>query len=302
VELASVAVRCRRMLEESMRIIHLNCATMCPYGARLMGQPERGLGPARLTCHCLLAVTDHGLVLVDTGLGTADVREPQRLSPFFRALMRPRLDFEETALAQIERLGFTARDVRHIVLTHLDFDHAGGLGDFPEATVHVLAAELAAARRPDSPVARGRYRPAQWSAVSRWQTYQPGGEPWFGFAAVRALAGLPPDIALVPLAGHTRGHSGVALDTGDGWLLHAGDAYFHRDEMSPQSPRCPVGLRAYQTLMEVDRAARLANQRRLRDLVHAHSGAVRVVCAHDPVEFTTCTASARETSLPADSP
>jgi glyoxylase-like metal-dependent hydrolase (beta-lactamase superfamily II) len=24
--------------------------------------------------------------------------------------------------------------VRHIVLTHLDFDHAGGLEDFPEAT------------------------------------------------------------------------------------------------------------------------------------------------------------------------
>lgn len=33
------------------------------------------------------------------------------------------------------------RDVRHIVLTHLDFDHAGGLDDFPEATVHMLQIE-----------------------------------------------------------------------------------------------------------------------------------------------------------------
>jgi glyoxylase-like metal-dependent hydrolase (beta-lactamase superfamily II) len=36
---------------------------------------------------------------------------------------------------QVQRLGFDPRDVRHIVLTHLDFDHAGGLDDFPHATV-----------------------------------------------------------------------------------------------------------------------------------------------------------------------
>jgi len=34
-----------------------------------------------------------------------------------------------------------ASDVRHIVLTHLGFDHAGGLDDFPAATVHLLRQE-----------------------------------------------------------------------------------------------------------------------------------------------------------------
>lgn len=272
-----------------MRIHHLNCATMCPFGACFMGQPERGLGPARLTCHCLLIEADSGLVLVDSGLGLADVTRPrQRLSGFFRKLMRPRLDPEDTAQAQIKRLGFAPGDVRHIVLTHLDFDHAGGLGDFPAATVHVLDAELQAARHPDSPIARGRYRQAQWSAVSRWQTYAAGGESWFGFGAVRGLVDLPPEILLVPLAGHTRGHAGVAVESDGSWLLHAGDAYFYRGETDARAPSCPVGLRAYQTMMEVDRAARLANQRRLRALVHEHSGVVRVICAHDPVEFDTC--------------
>ena len=32
-----------------------------------------------------------------------------------------------------------------MVLTHLDFDHAGGLDDFPAATVHLLAEERDAA-------------------------------------------------------------------------------------------------------------------------------------------------------------
>ena len=44
-------------------------------------------------------------------------------------------------------LGFSPDDVRHIVLTHLDFDHAGGIEDFPNARVHVLAREREAAER-----------------------------------------------------------------------------------------------------------------------------------------------------------
>ncbi len=42
------------------------------------------------------------------------------------------------------------------------------------------------------------------------------------------LPGRDPDGAA---AGHTLGHAGVAIDTPQGWLLHAGDAYLHRDEL-----------------------------------------------------------------------
>ncbi|HET6518638.1 MAG TPA: MBL fold metallo-hydrolase [Geminicoccaceae bacterium] len=280
-----------------MRIHHLNCGTMCPPGGRLMDGTSRGLW-ARLTCHCLLIETDdRGLVLVDTGFGTRDVRErTRRLARFFLTLNRPRLDPEETALRQVERLGFAARDVRHVVLTHLDFDHAGGLEDFPEATVHLLAAEREAASDRRGFIARARYRPQQWDEVRDWRRYAVGGgEPWFGFEAVRDLEGLPPEILLVPLAGHTRGHAAVAIRDegtgGGGWRLHAGDAYFFRGEMDPNGYRCPPGLRAYQWMMEVDRRARLANQERLRALVRGHAGEVRVFCAHDPVEFETWAAA-----------
>lgn len=59
----------------------------------------------------------------------------------------------------VNRLGFCARDVRHILLTHLDFDHAGGVEDFPEATVHVMQAEIDAAQDRHSLIASQRYRP-----------------------------------------------------------------------------------------------------------------------------------------------
>ena len=149
--------------------------------------------------------------------------------------------------------------------------------------MHVLKAEAAAARSRQGFIARRRYRPEQWDAVTRWQFYRGGGERWFGFEAVRDLKGLPPEILVVPLPGHTTGHAGVAVETPDGWLFNAGDAYFHRHEMDPE-PRCTPMLAAYQAMMEVDRPARLHNQARLRDLATSRAG-VRIFCSHDPIEL-----------------
>ncbi|QJE74452.1 MBL fold metallo-hydrolase [Aerophototrophica crusticola] len=273
-----------------MRIHHLNCGTCCPWGGRLMdGRISHAGQPATLVCHCLLLETDsHGLVLVDTGFGMRDARRPgERLSPFFRGLNRPRLDPEETALRQVQRLGFSPRDVRHIVLTHLDFDHAGGVEDFPGAMVHLMGREFRAATKGrDGFIASQRYRPEQWDDRIRWRPYDANaGEGWFGFQAVRDLDGLPPEILMVPLYGHTEGHAGVAIRLPDGWLLHAGDAYFHAAEMDADGHHCPPGLRGYQTMMEVDRRSRLHNQRRLRGLVAEHGREVVVFCGHDPDEF-----------------
>ncbi|WP_375769416.1 MBL fold metallo-hydrolase [Archangium gephyra] len=272
-----------------MRVHHLNCITMCPPGGRLMDGRWRPKGvPAALVCHTLLVETEQGLVLVDTGFGLEDVRNPRpRLSPFFLNLNRPRFNEDMTAIRQIERLGFKAGDVRHIVLTHLDFDHAGGLDDFPAARVHVMAAEAEAAVAQATWLDRRRFRPRQWSTQPHWVTYPMpfGGERWFGFECVRELAGLPPEILLVPLVGHTLGHTGVAVQRSDGWLLHAGDAYFFHEEMDPYQPRCTPGLLAYQELMQKDGRLRKLNQERLRDLVRLHSRDVRVFCAHDAVEF-----------------
>jgi glyoxylase-like metal-dependent hydrolase (beta-lactamase superfamily II) len=268
-----------------MRIHHLNCSTFCPLGGKLMDRLTSGYGEARLVCHCLLVETNQGLVLIDTGLGMRDVFEPyKRISHFFRGLLRPTLLREETAVFQIKKLGFTPSDVRHIVLTHLDFDHAGGIDDFPQGQVHLMEPELRAATNPKSFISRNRYSPNQLTRVKTWNSYFPQGEKWFGFDAVRDLKGLPPEILLIPLYGHTEGHAGIAVQTDTGWLLHAGDAYFFRGEIN-QDYSCPPGLRSYQKMMEVNRKMRLWNQMRLRDLAHEHHRDIRIFSAHDAVEF-----------------
>jgi glyoxylase-like metal-dependent hydrolase (beta-lactamase superfamily II) len=244
-----------------------------------------GFGSARLVCHCLLVETNQGLVLIDTGFGLADVRRPRkRLSAFFRAVSRPRPRETDTAVRQIERLGFRAEEVRHIVLTHLDFDHAGGVTDFPHATVHLYQPEYHNALHPEGFLSRNRFRPAQWPRHETWQKYIVSGEAWFGFECVRELAGLPPEILLVPLVGHTRGHCGVAVQTKKRWLLLAGDAYFYHGEKQLR-PVCPPGARLYQKMVEADRAARLNNQERIRELVSRHGREIDVFCSHDLTEF-----------------
>ena len=270
-----------------MLIHHLNCISSCPLGGALMDGHSHAMR-GRLTCHCLLIEGPDSLILVDTGFGLRDVADPRsRLSRFFLALLAPEFREDLTAVKQVERLGYDARDVRHIVLTHLDFDHAGGLDDFPQAQVHMLASERDSARAQHSMLDRMRYRPQQWSTQANWRTY-PGtaGEKWYGFECVRELDGLPPEILLVPLLGHTLGHAGVAVErTGGYWLLQTGDAYFYHKEMDLDRPYCTPGLRFYQWMMEKDRPARLANQDRLRALKREHGKAVRVMSSHDLVEF-----------------
>jgi glyoxylase-like metal-dependent hydrolase (beta-lactamase superfamily II) len=274
-----------------MRIHHLNCGSLCPHGARLINGEGGLFAPAKIVCHCLLIEANDGLVLVDTGFGTDDARNPRQLGAGFRALMRPRPQIGETALTQIEALGFAAGDVRHIVATHLDLDHAGGLPDFPEAEVHVLAAELEAALHPHL---RDRLRyigGAHWTHNPRWVEHGAGGERWFGFGSVRILPGLDAEVLLVPLLGHSRGHTGVAVRTGEGWLLHCGDAYFNHAEIATP-PSCPPIMRIFQTAMATDNRARKANQERLRELARAHGDDVKIVCAHDPRELELAQAKA----------
>jgi glyoxylase-like metal-dependent hydrolase (beta-lactamase superfamily II) len=266
-----------------MRAHHVDCGTMCPGSARLINGKGGWFERGKMVCHVLIVESDDGLVLVDTGLGTADVEDPKgRLGGEFMAVTHPLLSREQTALAHVERLGFKRKDVRHIVPTHLDLDHVGGLSDFPEASVHVFEPELQAATGRTTMKERNRYRPPQIAHGPKWVVHPLAGDTWLGFDRVRVLGD---DIALVPLVGHTRGHCAVAVRDGKGWLLHAGDAYFFHGEVDPTAPRSTPGLAFFQWLVAMDDGARRRNQVRLRELVRDHGGEVRVFSAHDPVEL-----------------
>ncbi len=197
---------------------------------------------------------------------------------------RPKRDIRYAAVEQLRALGHSPRDLRHIVLTHMDLDHVGGLVDFPDAEVHLHATELAAAKARRGFRAKRRYRPAFWAHDPTFRTYDETGEPWFGFGAVRKLAGLPEEILLVPLFGHTRGHCGVAVESDRGWMLHAGDAYFDPREIEGERRRCALQVGIFQALVQTNRRQRLDHQGRLRRLRREHPE-IAIFSAHNPWEL-----------------
>lgn len=253
-----------------MRVHHLNCATFNP--------PLAG----EIVCHVLLCETDDGLVLVDTGLGLADYADPKgRIGPT-RHLLRPSSSDASTAVRQIEALKHQASDVSHIVVTHLDFDHIGGLSDFPDAIVHTTADEHAAAITSPDSLDKRRYRPAQWAHGPAWQLHAGPGDAWR-----HDLTGheILPGITLVPMPGHSRGHAAVAVETDDrGLLVHAGDAAFDASSYAEASPTGrPLArngtMRLFEKLVGRDRAAIARNHESLRHL--NDSEGVTVFPAHD---------------------
>lgn len=254
---------------------------MCPYPARAISTTGSWFARGELCCRCFLLETkQHGLVLVDTGIGEEQLRNPREgLGFMFQLFVGPELNAGMTVKAQIAQLGYDPKDVRHIILTHLDLDHAGGIPDFPWAKIHVYGEEQRAAalnKRHFGVVAR--YRQAVLPKDAKWEVHDGHGENWQGFAGAIDVLGSG-DVLLIPLAGHSAGHCGIAVKTQSHWLFHCGDALAHHAELEAQG-RLPFGIQLFIRVIEDNRAKRLENLARLASAQAA--GTAQIVNSHDP--------------------
>jgi glyoxylase-like metal-dependent hydrolase (beta-lactamase superfamily II) len=258
---------------------------MHPYGLPLGdgtgGFLKRGLG----VVHCLLVDTGDGLALVDTGWGMRDCTGPSPAVRQFAGIVHAALLPEETAIRQLGTLGFDPAEVKHIFLTHLHMDHAGGLPDFPEAIVHASAAEIHAFLHPRSLIEWRAYRPEHRAHGPRWQAHIPRGVPWFGLECAPPIRIGEVEFVFVPFAGHTRGHCAVAVRLDGRWLLHCGDAYGYHRQADPVQPYSHPSGRLMETI--VTRGFNMPKRHwlSLRRLREAHRGDVSTFCSHDAHEF-----------------
>ncbi|MBU0991426.1 MAG: MBL fold metallo-hydrolase [Proteobacteria bacterium] len=264
-----------------MKIHHLNCGTCRPLGGSLLNR-----SPSIITCHCLLIDTDKELVLVDSGVGMADMKNPKRLGPM-HLMLNLRQDDADTAFRQVEQLGYNPEDVKHIIITHLDLDHAGGLPDFPWANVHVLKQEYDAAMHPENYRERERYRKCHFAHQPKWILHEKiSDEKWFGLECIRGEGGLPEDIVIVPLTGHTKGHCGVAIKMDESWFFHAGDTYYYDKQMANPID-CTIGFKLFEYLAHMDKKEAIKKKNRLWDVIDKNRDQITICCTHDPTEFET---------------
>ena len=155
-----------------------------------------------------------GLIAIDTGLGAPPTvpRWQRRFVPVPVGAPR-RID------EQLHAGGFDPADVRRVILTHLDWDHVGGIGAFPSAEVLVHRPEHEAAA---SRAGRMRYEPGRWPKSFSPTLYDLDDVPLGPFPRSRAVTERG-DVHLVPLPGHSAGQVGVLVQAGDATLLFAAD-------------------------------------------------------------------------------
>lgn len=247
------------------KVHHINCGTL-----------QKGENPTVL-CHCLLLEDKNGLALVDAGIGIADIVNPkERIGEILIEMSGFQFNMEDTAVSQIQKLGFGAQEVKHAVISHLDPDHIGGLADFSNIQVHFGAEEYKSFWEGSF-----RYRPVLLSHNPSIITYGKSEQKWFGLEARKVKIDFESEIFLVPLPGHTFGHCGVAVQQKDKWIFYIGDAYYLRDELFV--PDHPVNALAEMSSM--DNKARLETLASLKQLLIDHGDVVEMFGYHDPTEF-----------------
>jgi len=250
-----------------LKIHHLNCGSFCPHSPILNEITH---------CHCLLVEDRNQLILIDTGIG----KDHQNLILEAQAsLAGVNHDQFLSAKEQILNLGFKLEDVRQILVTHLDYDHAGGIRDFPNATLHISKKELDSAHKLTNIL---RYHKDLWKNHKKIITYDNFGENWNGFSSVRQLPGLPPELLMIPLFGHSAGHSGFAIDQKNNEsLFHVGDAYFNQLEL--QSGFKGLQYKAFARLNCDNNKKRLHNLEKIKGL--SKNKKAVVFSSHDPHDF-----------------
>ncbi len=185
-----------------------------------------------------------GTILIDTGFqrvvaeGTAAERN-RHFGPIGRLMVRNvRMRAEQTVVEQLRARGIDPAAIELVVMTHLHFDHASALCDFPDATVIVSAAEWRAARARGSTLLG--YPTAQLDPRPTYRTID------FPDPAARAHAGLDRSpharaagpfentldllgdgsLVLASTPGHSAGHMSVIARLRDREALIAGDAIY----------------------------------------------------------------------------
>lgn len=227
--------------------------------------------------HCLLVEVNDQLLLIDAGIGLLESKEPEkRLGRELIEVTGFEFDERLTAIRQIEELGFDPENVKHIICSHLDPDHIGGIQDFPNAKVHVSKEEYDSFKRGNE-----RYLTQQLAHNPELKLYAINDTDWFGLPARKVELNGPITIYLIPLFGHTLGHCGVAIKTNEQWTFYVGDAYYLRAELADKNH--PVDQLA--TIRAVDNPMRLASLDKVRNVIKNFGDQMEYFGYHDPTEF-----------------
>jgi glyoxylase-like metal-dependent hydrolase (beta-lactamase superfamily II) len=189
-------------------------------------------------------------IVVDTGFDAAEAARRRTQSG---ELWRP--EMRCTPVEGLAMLGIDAAKVTDVIISHLHFDHAGTLSDFPAARFHLQEQEMQFATGPCMAHSyfNGAYTVDQVLDMVR-HVYS--GRVGF----VSGDAEIAPGITVHCIGGHTPGVQCVRVRTRRGWLVLASDASHMYDNFEEMAPY-PIVADVRTMLTGFDRLGALAESR-----------------------------------------
>ncbi len=187
-----------------------------------------------LPCNCLVIEIGHDIHLVDTGLHQR-MMSSGLSSHIYNKTLGLKVDRQTSLKGQLEKLNLKSEQVKSIILTHLHPDHTAGLIDFPEAEIYLSRKEwdYVCGLESDNYYKR-HFDDRHWSHAKKIHLLEKTSDKWFNFSAI-LLPQFSEPTYLIDLPGHTGGgHSGVAIQFSDKWILHVGDAYFLEEDLEDE--------------------------------------------------------------------
>lgn len=126
---------------------------------------------------------------------------------------------DDYVVPKLGAAGFTPADIDHVVVSHLHFDHAGGLNEFTHSQVYVHPRELSFARQP--PVyQQAIYDVMDFDQIKTWREVDDGAD----------LLG-DGRLQVIHTPGHTPGHMALGVQADAGYFVLAADASYHSSKM-----------------------------------------------------------------------
>lgn len=163
--------------------------------------------------------------------------------------------------------GLTPDHITKLIVTHLHFDHAGGLHLFPNATLYMQGAEMAYATGPCMchDTLRAPYTGAHiCEAVMRLYSGK--------LVFCEGDAEVADGVTVHAIGGHSRGLQAVRVRTDAGWLVLASDAAHFYENFQRRVP-FPLVVDVEEMLRGFDTLHRLASSPEL--IVPGHDPLVR---------------------------
>lgn len=222
-----------------------------------------------------------GHIAIDTGM-TSRARTPRAARRFVPV---PTAGPDDEIGPQMRAHGLDPDDVRLVVLTHLDWDHAGGIAHFPNAEILVHRPEYEFAK---TFMGKMRYQPKLWPSWFEPKLYDLDPDAFGPFPKSKTLTDAA-DIRLVPIPGHSIAQVGVVVRSGRANLFFGGDHMLRQDwflEDYDQDRLVQLGLFYRDEAIETSRRIHRFMEQEPTILLPAHDAdAVSRLTAMEAVSF-----------------